>query len=129
MHGLQSSEVNFDAVLFADEHSKAVQLLSDKTSPFKLSVASQQKMRLLSLPILRYWFARAVATEGPNGQGTITVGPLMIGGPNSVNVQPLDKRFLVDYERYYQSVAIASAKGEKPPYPETTLQEPPSGDA
>ena len=55
VHGLQSSEVNFDAVLFADEHSKAVQLLSDKTSPFKLSVASQQKMRLLSLPILRYW--------------------------------------------------------------------------
>ena len=122
VHGLALSESNFDAVLFADEHSKEVLLLTDQPSPLRLPVAPQQKVKLTGLPILRQWFVHSTATEGPNGQGTVTVGPIMIGGPRAIALQPLDHHFLIDYPSYYQTVADASAKGETLPYPKTVLR-------
>ena len=123
VHGLTLSESNFDAVLFADEHSKEVLLLTDQPSPLKLPVAPQRKVKLTSLPILRQWFVHATATEGPDGQGTVTVGPMLIGGPRAIALQPLDHHFLIDYPSYYRTVADASAKGEALPYPITVLRE------
>jgi len=56
------------------------------------------KKNVICIPVRRHFFARVTATEGPNGQGQISID---LHQPDQVQIllQPLDRRFSVDYSQ------------------------------
>lgn len=55
-----------------------------------------QKMKVKRIPIERYFFSKVIAIEAPNGQGQITMNFDQTIEQNFL-LQPLDKRFRIDY--------------------------------
>lgn len=115
VHGLLQTPCNFDVVLFSDEHSDEVLQISVGNSPFGFDPVAQQRIAILKIPMVQIHFGRFTATEGPDGKGQLTVGPLVVGGPREIRLQPLDKSFRVNYSAYFEAVREASSKGEKLP--------------
>jgi len=52
--------------------------------------------RVKCIPIQRHFFARTIATQGPNGHGQITINMRQSDQVQHF-LQPLDKNFRVDY--------------------------------
>ena len=115
VHGLLQTTCSFDVVLFSDDQSEEILQISPANSPLGLDPVAQRGITILKIPMVHIHFGRFTATEGPDGTGQVTVGPLLVGGPREVRLQPLDRRFRVDYDAYFEAVRAASSKGLKLP--------------
>ena len=115
VHGLLQTTCKFDVVLFSDDQSEEILQISSADSPLGLDPVAQEKIKILRIPMVHIHFGRFTPTEGPDGKGQLTVGPLLVGGPREVRLQPLDRAFRVDYDAYFEAVRTASTKGLKLP--------------
>jgi hypothetical protein len=115
VHGLLQTPCNFDVVLFSDDQSDEVLQISVGSSPFGFEPVVQQRIMIQKIPMVHIHFGRLTATEGPDGKGQLTIGPLVVGAPHEIRLQPLDKSFRIDYTAYFEAVRAASSKGVKLP--------------